>query len=160
TAGSVSAPAWSPDGKWIAFKRQYKSSSSIFGIPSVGGDEKKLVDLMLVGASYVIDWSPDGRQLIFSDYVSNSDRRLAIYLFDVPAGEKRRLTSPASLEFADWDPKFSPDGRVVAFKRVGGYWDDAIYTVPVAGGESRRVTWQKGGIWGHAWSRDGKSLIL
>ena len=158
--GNVGAPAWSPDGKWIAFKRVFKSSAAIFAMPSAGGEPKKLVDVFALGFSNVIDWSPDGNQLAFSDLVSDSDRRLATYILDLPTGGKRRLSLPASVEFADWDPKFSPDGRTIAFKRVGGFWDDAMYTVPVSGGEARRVTWQGGGIWGHAWSRDGASLIL
>src|SRR5262249_16821527 len=98
--------------------------------------------------------------LAFSDLVSSTDRRLAVYSLNLRTGEERRLTSPASTEFADWNPNFSPDGRTIAFKRVGGYWDDAMYTVPVSGGEARRVTWDGGGMWGHAWTRDGKSLIV
>jgi serine/threonine protein kinase len=158
--GIVGPPAWSPDGKWIAFERQFKSSASIFTVPSAGGVERKLADLIVIFSSNTIDWSPDGKALLFSDFISDTDRRLAIFLLNLDTGKKRRLTSPVSVEFADWYPKFSPDGRTIGFKRVGGFWDDAMYTTPVSGGEARRVTWQRGGIWGHAWSRDGKSLIL
>jgi serine/threonine protein kinase/sugar lactone lactonase YvrE len=158
--GILGPPAWSPDGKRIAFKRVFKSSSAIFAIPSAGGEQKKLADLAVTGLANAIDWSPDGTHLTFSDLVSSSDRRLVIYSLNLAMGEKRRLTDPSSVEFADWDPRFSPDGRTIAFKRVGGFWDDAIYTVPASGGEARRVTWEPGGIAGHAWSRDGKSLIL
>ena len=35
-----------------------------------------------------------------------------------------------------------------------------MYTVPVAGGKPRRVTWDGRGIWGHAWTPDGRGLIL
>ena len=154
-------PVWSPDGKWIASKRVIKSTSSIFTIPSPGGKEKKLADLRITGRASVIDWSPDGQYLAFTDLISTSDPRLAIFLLNLRTGKQRRLTTPASLEFADWNPAFSPDGRTIAFKRVGGFWDDAMYIVPVAGGEARRVHPRRsGGIWGHAWSRDGKSLIL
>jgi Tol biopolymer transport system component len=162
TDGMIAHPVWSPDGQWIAFKREFKSSAAaVFAIPSAGGEQKKLVDLKVAaGLSPVIDWSPDGKQIAYSDLVSNSDRRLAIYLFDLRTREARLLTSPPSFEFGDWNPTFSPDGRTIAFKRVGGFWDDAMYTALVSGGAARRVTWQGGGIWGHTWSRDGKSLIL
>ena len=158
--GVAGPPAWSADGKWIAFKRVLESSAAIFAIPSAGGgQQKKLVDLRVTNLAPAIDWSPDGTQLAFSDLVSNS-RQLAIHLFNLRTGEKRQLTSPASVQFADWDPKFSPDGRTIAFKRVRGFWDDTIYIVPTSGGDPRRASWQDGGIWGHTWSRDGKSLIL
>ncbi len=86
--------------------------------------------------------------------------RLAIYLLNLRTGEKRKLTSPPPEDTGDWNPKFSPDGRTIAFKRVSGFWADDIHTVPVAGGEPRRVTWERRGIWGHAWTADGKSLIV
>jgi eukaryotic-like serine/threonine-protein kinase len=159
TDGFIGPPAWSPDGKWIAFKREFESSAAIFAIPSAGGPEKKLVDLRIMHRAHALDWSPDGNELAFSDLVSSS-ARLGIFLLNVRTGAKRSLTCPASVEFADWDPKFSPDGRTIAFKRVHGFWDDAIDTVPASGGEARRAILQGGGIWGHAWSRDGKSLIL
>jgi Tol biopolymer transport system component len=158
--GIIQSPAWSPDGKWIAFKREFKWSSNLSVVPSAGGaPEKKLVDLKSMHLAHAIDWSPDGRKLAFSDLVPLSTR-LGIYWLDVRTGEKRLLTTPPSMDFADWDPKFSPDGRTVAFKRVHGFWDDAIYTVPVSGGQARQALTQSGGIWGHAWSGDGKSLIL
>ncbi len=157
--GIIEYPVWSPDAKWIAFKREFKSSAAIFAITSAGGPEKKLVDLRVRNLSPVIDWSPDGTALAFSDLVTPSTQ-LGIYLLNLRTGQERLLTSPTSVEFADWNPKFSPDGRTIAFKRVHGFWDDAIYTVPASGGEARRAILQGGGIWGHTWSRDGKSLIL
>ncbi|MBA0085312.1 MAG: PD40 domain-containing protein, partial [Acidobacteria bacterium Pan2503] len=75
-------------------------------------------------------------------------------------GVKRKLTDPPPLADGDWNPKFSPDGLTVAFKRVTGYWADEIYLLPRAGGTPRRLTDARGGIWGHAWTADGKSLIV
>ncbi|HEX4770833.1 MAG TPA: protein kinase [Bryobacteraceae bacterium] len=157
--GVAGPPVWSPDGKWISFKRVFESSAAIFAIPSAGGQQKKLAHLRVRNLAPAIDWSPDGMQLAFSDFISTSGR-LGIYLLNLRTGEKRQLTSPVSVAFADWDPKFSPDGRTIAFKRVRGFWDDTIYSIPVLGGDARRILSQGGGIWGHAWSPDGKSLIL
>ena len=85
---------------------------------------------------------------------------LAIYLFSLRTGEMRKLTSPPPDDAGDWFPKFSPDGRSIEFMRVSGFWSVDIYTAPVAGGEPLRVTWERRGIWGHAWTADGKSLIV
>ncbi|MBV9035331.1 MAG: PD40 domain-containing protein [Acidobacteriaceae bacterium] len=157
--GVIGPLVWSPDSKSIAFKRQYKGSGAIFVIPSSGGNERKILDSKSPHLSARIDWSPDGTELAFSDVLPESER-LAIYLFNLRTGEQRKLTSPPPEDTGDWNPKFSPDGRTIAFKRVSGFWADDIYTVPVAGGEPRRVTWERRGIWGHAWTADGKSLIL
>jgi serine/threonine protein kinase len=157
--GLVGPLVWSPDGKSIAFKRAYRGTGPIFVIPSSGGDEKKILDAKSTHLSTRIDWSPDGAELAFSDMLPESER-LAIYLFNLRTGQRRKLTSPPPEETGDSNPKFSPDGRTIAFKRISGFWADDIYTVPVAGGEPRRVTWERRGIWGHAWTADGRNLIL
>jgi Tol biopolymer transport system component len=157
--GTIGPLVWSPDGKSIAFKRGYEESGAIFAIPSSGGNEKKILDLKRPQLSARIDWSPEGAALAFSDVLPRSER-LAIYLFDFRTGKQRRLTSPPPGDAGDWNPKFSPDGRTIAFKRVSGFWGDDMYTVPVAGGKPRRLTWERRGIWGHAWTADGKSLIV
>lgn len=62
----------------------------------------------------VLDWSPDGRYLVFSaDYSEDEDFSFIqdIYLYDLETKEKLNLTNGQGLFF---DGKFSPDGRYVA----------------------------------------------
>jgi serine/threonine protein kinase len=157
--GNIGYLAWSPDGNRIAFKRQRGMGGAIYSIASTGGDEQKIVDLESAYLTSSIDWSPDGGELAFSD-ASLVPTQLSIYLYSLRSGVKRKLTDPPPLADGDWNPKFSPDGLTVAFKRVIGYWADEIYLVPAAGGSPRRLTDARGGIWGHAWTADGKSLIV
>lgn len=157
--GNIGPIVWSPDGGQIAFERWGREAAAIYSIASTGGEEKKVLDLASMNPSSAIDWSMDGTQLAYSETVPGSNR-LAVYLFNLRTGKKRKLTSPPVEVWGDWDPKFSPDGRTVAFKRVTGFWADDIYVVPAAGGAPRRLTADGRGIWGHAWVLDGRSLIV
>jgi Tol biopolymer transport system component len=159
SAGNIGPLAWSPDGNEIAFKRLEVRLGAIYIIGKDGGTPRKAVDLNNGDLSSMIDWSPDGTQLAFSDAAPGGGN-LAIYLFNLKSGEKRKLTSPPPEDWGDWSPALSPDGQTIAFKRVTTYWVDDIYLVPVAGGKVRRVTADRRGIWGHDWMPDGESLVL
>lgn len=156
----MGALAWSSDGSRIAFKVSSgaNNSGAIYAIPQQGGEETKLVDLVNANLSSSLDWSPDGTQLAFSDALESG--RLAIHTFNLRTAEKRRLTTPGVSDWGDWDPTFSPDGRTLAFKRVRGYWLDAVYLMPAQGGPVTRITRDSAGIWGHAWMPDGRGMIV
>lgn len=163
TSGLIGYLAWSPDGKRIAFKysgKAYgKAGGSLHSISVSDGRQQKLIDLINGDLSSSIDWSPDGTELALSEAVPGT-ARLALYLLNLRTGKTRRLTSPPTDDWGDWNPKFSPDGSTIAFKRVTSFWVDDIYLVAKEGGTPRRLTAARRGIWGHAWLPDGKSLIL
>lgn len=154
--------AWSPDGNRIAFKRSaetYGHPGAIFSVSRDGGSEHEILRLSNANLSSSIDWSPDGTELAYSDAAPDPEQ-LALYLFNLQTGQKRRLTSPPKGLWGDWDPKFSPNGAEIAFKRVTGFAADDIYVTKVAGGPMRSVTSGVASIWGHAWTSDGRNLIV
>src|SRR5690606_11450667 len=102
-----------------------------------------------------LDWSPDGTQIVFSDALPGTSQ-MAIYSFHLQSGEKRKLTSPQAEDWGDWDPRFSPGGQTLAFKRVRAYWLDTVYLMPAAGGPLRRVTKGSASVWGHDWMLKGE----
>ncbi|PLS82553.1 MAG: hypothetical protein CYG59_03730 [Chloroflexi bacterium] len=57
-------PAWSPDGRWLAFAARVESNTDIWVIPhpSIGGSAVRLTNL---GVARAPAWSPDGTQLAF-----------------------------------------------------------------------------------------------
>ncbi|HMV86345.1 MAG TPA: PDZ domain-containing protein [Blastocatellia bacterium] len=71
-------------------------------------------------------------------------------------GEASRLTTGAGREFF---PRFSPDGKTVAFT---GEYDGNIdlYTVPATGGVPKRVTYHPGDDVLSGWTPDGKQLLF
>lgn len=159
-AGRIGFLTWSPDAKRIAFKRQFDESGALYSISSGGGEEQKILDLANANLSSAIDWSPDGKLLAFSDSPPDSPNKFAIYLYDFQSGEKRKITSPPAGIWGDWTPKFSPDGKTIAFKRVTAFWVDDLYLVPTSGGVAQRFTERRHSIAGHAWMPDGQSLLV
>lgn len=158
--GQIGYLVWSPNGKRIAFKRQSDRIGGLYWIASDGGEEQKILDLANANLSSSIDWSPDGRQIAFSESLPGNREILAIYLYDLQSGEKRKITSPPSAIWGDWNPKFSPDGKTIAFKRVTGFWLDDLHLVPSEGGQAQPFTTFRRGIWGHSWMPDGRSLLV
>jgi Tol biopolymer transport system component len=92
------SPAWSPDGRFIAFFRllpREPEKAAVMLIPALGGPERKLAEVLI--ADFLpppyLAWSPDGSWLVMSDRGSHTEP-VALFLLSVETGEKRRLTSP------------------------------------------------------------------
>jgi DNA-binding winged helix-turn-helix (wHTH) protein len=104
-------PAWSPDGRFIAFRRVFKDSCDVLVIPAIGGAERKLAQTVHSegGDDSGISWSPDGK---FVAIMANR----GIIAVSEQTGETRILSSPDAL-FFDGFPAFSPDGQSIAFFR-------------------------------------------
>ena len=158
------SPVFSPDGRYIAFLRGNHDTPDrgLYLIPALGrGAERKLANFYgWPGANLLqqaVDWSPDGRTLAMNDKVADEDD-WSIFLIAVETGERRRLTRNPPAVNGDVYIAFSPDGSRVAFARAKDFGAD-IYTVPVAGGEPVRVTYDDAPIYGLAWTADGSSIV-
>ncbi|HZC78605.1 MAG TPA: hypothetical protein VE258_12715, partial [Ktedonobacterales bacterium] len=104
--------------------------------------------------------SPDGSLLAYA--VQSNDReanetRSAIWLWSAASGQVRQLTSGAR---RDANPRWSPDGRFLAFEsdRAGG--KTQAWVVPVDGGEARQVSHLRRGASDPVWTADGAALIV
>ena len=139
-----------------------RSPAAIFTVPALGGPERRLQATRCPPfQGCTLDWSDDGKFLAFPDKTSADG--FSIFLLSIETLEKRRLTFPPDEHQADVRPAFSPDGRSVAFARVGGTTKPSVYVVPVAGGEPRRVSlgdvWTWGEPNGQTWTPDGSSIV-
>jgi dipeptidyl aminopeptidase/acylaminoacyl peptidase len=111
--------------------------------------------------------SPDGAQACVSVTTNDMDEntsRSSLWLYSAFGGEPRRLTSSGE---KDGEPKWSPDGRWIAFvaKRpaVGSEKADdepQLYLIAPDGGEARRVTDLATGVFGIKWFPDSRRVAF
>jgi Tol biopolymer transport system component/DNA-binding winged helix-turn-helix (wHTH) protein len=150
-------PAWSPNGRLIAFSR-FSDKREIFTVASGGAGLHKLYTTSLSTRHGELDWSPDGN---FIALVGESPQGTSSIFFLSMASIAHRITQPAPLE-RDWGPAFSPDGQTLAFIRTHeSGLPEKILLMPTAGGESRTVVTFYNGILGSpAWTADGQSIVF
>jgi Tol biopolymer transport system component len=162
-------PAWSPDGRFIAFLRVLGPNQyAVYRVPALRGAEERLGEIISYPLAHMwsmptgIAWSPDSRWLVVTDRPQSEDIP-GLFLLSVETGEKRRLTS--SPDAKDIDPSFSPDGQALAFARHRDFNISDIYRVFLDAnlrpkGEPERLTFESTQ---HArspvWTRDGKDIL-
>ncbi|MCU0237263.1 MAG: S41 family peptidase [Acidobacteria bacterium] len=79
-----------------------------------------------------------------------------LWLAPDAGGTAQRLTSFPGTASA---PKFSPDGRWIAFS-ADYDGPPSVYLMPAGGGEPRRLTWQPGNLQVVAWTPDGRRVVF
>ncbi|RYD14225.1 MAG: hypothetical protein EOP90_14595 [Lysobacteraceae bacterium] len=150
-------PAWSPDGTRIAFERLQQPGCTMHVAASLGGGERDIRGCSDFRANYY-DWTPDGRGLVTSDRASPGGGR-AIAMLDLDREGLEFLAYERADDDQDLDPRFSPDGRLIAFRRGLLPYSD-LYVMAADGSGVRRVTHVAARIRGHAWTRDGRALVF
>jgi TolB protein len=126
------SPAWSPDGKSIAWTSYKKANPDIYIKDLTSGRTRTLSNVKGVNTSP--DFSPDGNVVALARSVEGDSE---IFLVDARTGAQiRQLTQGGGI---DVSPDFASDGKQIAFasERSGG---SQVYLVPTGGGEAKRVT--------------------
>jgi dipeptidyl aminopeptidase/acylaminoacyl peptidase len=168
--------AWSPDGKQLAYvaatastepemeddpivitRYLYRPASSaggrfndnrrlhVFVADVASRQVRQLTDGKF--SEHSIDWSPDGKQLVFlSNHEPDPDFRFNYDMFtiDVASGAVRQLTATKNVEYR---PRWSPDGRLITYQGMKrpitssetNMEDTHIWVFDAASGERREL---------------------
>jgi Tol biopolymer transport system component len=149
--GSEFDGAWSPDGRFVAYRdstRGINVDDEVFVVRADGTDPVNITNDP--ANDWGPDWSPDGSTIVF-----NSDRTGSLrgFLADPDGSNLRPVGVDQWFEYPAW----SPDGTRIAFEGATGSTYD-IYVLELATGEVSRLTDAPGDDSWPVWSPDG-SLI-
>ncbi|MDP2956264.1 MAG: S9 family peptidase [Longimicrobiales bacterium] len=183
---SASSPAFSPDGRWLAFSSGRSGKSQVWAIPLDGGEARQLTDAESGTGSFA--WSPDGKRIAYlmndpetdEEKARVKEKRDPIYVdqnfkyahlyavaFD-PRAEKPadavRLTE-GSFHVTGFD--WAPDGSAIAFGHQAdprldeGARAAEISVVLADGSKTVRALVTMGGTDGSpTWSPDGRWIAF
>jgi Tol biopolymer transport system component len=146
---------WSPDGSRISYSRLRLADADdwrltwIWTMRSDGSDQRPLVN------GNGAQWSPDGKQLVFSAPAAGSDGDLFVINAD-GTGLRHLMVTPAIERPDDW----SPDGRKILFTRSVSDTSSDLYVMNADGTGVRRLTRTRGIDSDGSWSPDGSKIVF
>jgi TolB protein len=146
---SIISPAWSPDGKQLAYV-SFETQKAVVWVQDLSSGERRML-ANFRGSNSAPAWSPDGKRLAIT---LSQDGLAQLYTIGVAGGTPQRLTSSNAI---DTEAVYAPDGNHVYFvsDRGGG---PQIYRVPAGGGGVERVTYTGSYNISPTISPDGKLL--
>ena len=150
-AGDDTSPAWSPDGKYIAFVSDREGNKEIYRMNADGTEPINLTHHS--SEDWTPAYAPDGKNIAFASY---RDGNWEIYTMDADGLNPKRLTRSSG---ADTSPSWSPDGASIAFaSNRDGNWE--LYVMNRDGTETRRLTNDDATDSSPAWSSDGTMIAF
>jgi tricorn protease len=150
-------PAWSPDGKWIAYFSDESGEYALHLRQQDGMSEVKKINLGNPPSFfYSPTWSPDSKKIAYSD------KRLDLWYLDIGTGKPLHVdTNPYDGgPGTDFNPVWSPDSRWIAYTRQ---LDSSLHAVFVYGVEDKtthQVTDGLSDAASVAFDRNGKYLYF
>jgi serine/threonine protein kinase/Tol biopolymer transport system component len=149
---------WSPDGSFIAYASGGGNSTDIFRRASNGATKAEVI-FHSDNLKHPLDWSPDGRWLLYEERGKDTGADLwALPDASGPATEERKPIPYLVTPFSETQAKFSPDGKWVAYSsNESGAVEIYVRPFPASTGGKWLVS--NGGGRQARWRRDGKELF-
>ena len=146
------SPAFSPDGKHIAFMSQRAGGFEIFVMNADGSDQKQLTHFTEQGRGALAPaWSPDGKRIAFATRIPP----INIYVMNADGTDVTKVSDDGG----GTNPSWSPDGRQIAFnsRRSG---KPQVYVMDADGKNLRRLITSDATDRMPVWSPNGKLIAF
>ncbi len=127
----IMSPAWSPDGRSIAYVSFEKKRAQIFKVDVATGQRRLITSFP--GINGAPAWSPSGKEMAV---VLSKGGNPKIYSVNLMNGAMRQLTFGNAI---DTEPRYSPDGRSIIFTSGRG-GSPQIYRLSLADGRISRLS--------------------
>ncbi len=158
-AKSDDKPAWSADGKRLAFDRGASGDSGNNDIWVMNADGTNPQNLTNHPTEESLNpaWSPDGTKIVFVRRGSTQDQ---LWVMNSDGGGQHVLITPPS-DRADGDPAWSPDGTKIAFDRFDNTGHGQIYVVGADGsGTPTNISNNADSDSSPNWAPDGSKIVF
>ncbi|WP_074181684.1 Tol-Pal system beta propeller repeat protein TolB [Vibrio bivalvicida] len=145
------SPAWSPDGKKLAYVSFQNGQAEIFIMNIYTGERERLTSYPRHNGAP--RFSPDGSKLAL---VLSKTGSLQVYTLDL---NTRKLTQITRGRSNNTEPFWHPDGKSLIFTSDRG-GKPQIYQVDLASNSTKRLTWQGSQNLGGQITPDGRFLVM
>ena len=155
--GRAQYPAWSPDGRQVAFVSDASGEEQVWIAPATGPGRPRQLTKNHQGPLGPLVWSPDGKLL------ATSDREMRILLVDTQSGAQKLVDQAdrgGSYDLVNDTYRFSPDSKWLAFARPDPNWNWVVVLYDIARGTQTRVTSSEMTSTAPAFDPDGKFLYF
>ncbi len=129
-------PAWSPDGRWIAYFSDESGEYALHLRDQTGMGEVKKISLGAPSSYfYSPKFSPDSKKILFTD------KRLHIWYLDVEKGTPVKVdTNTYENPFPVLDPNWSPDSRWIVYTKQLRNRLCAVHVFSLDSGKAAQIT--------------------
>ena len=146
-------PAWSPDGKRIAFSSNRDGRTNIYERLVDEAGEERLLHQSDGQFREVNVWSPDGHYLVFEQATGTTGWDLWL----LPMKPKGAAIPYLTSRLGEFGASVSPDGRWLAYSNYGdGKMETWVRSFPEPGAEIRVFE----GPGRPYWTRDGREILI
>jgi dipeptidyl aminopeptidase/acylaminoacyl peptidase len=155
--GSESQPAWTSNGRLIAFVRSVDGAPGLWVVGRDGSGVRMVA--RQEGSIRSPIWAPDGSRIAF---ISDADGHQDIWVADVASGTLRRITDQANpWDETRWAPSWSSDSRQIAYvSNRSDPMSDDLWVVDVNSRDTQKLTASIHVMSNPIWSPDGRWIAF